>query len=442
MFVSLLLLLLSAGSLLSTPTYAAQVAVENSKEESTLYQALKNSENVTEVTPLDTRQFEEKYLVRINQLIDHKNPSLGTFSQRFVVSHVDFDKPVVMVTEGYGAQYALSPGYRDELSTKLGSNQVVVEHRYFLESTPEPCDWQYMTGENSANDLHNITMLLKEIYKDKWITTGISKGGQTTMIYRTFFPDDVDISVPYVGPVCFGVEDGRHEPFILKAGTAEDQKIILDFQKEVLSRRAAMVELLKADAASNKWDFQALSLDEVLDYCVLEYPFALWQWGTPTSTIPAVDASDKVLYDNLMAISSASYFGDLGSTAPFFVQAAQDLGYYGYDTKPFKGLLAIKSAKGYLKDIFLPAEAKNIKFDNSLHKAIYKFLKNNDPKMLFVYGEFDPWTAAAPEDYLFEGKENMVKYIDEAGSHSARVGSMSEQQQDEIWGTINRWLAE
>ena len=35
------------------------------------------------------------------------------------------------------------------------------------------------------------------------------------MFYRTYFPDDVDISVPYVAPLNQSLEDGRHEPFQL-----------------------------------------------------------------------------------------------------------------------------------------------------------------------------------------------------------------------------------
>ncbi len=443
-FISLLLLISVFSTVVPATSHAAAVAeVAAEQGSSTLYNALKSGKNVTEVTTLESSLFSEKYMVRIDQPLDHKNPSLGSFSQRFIVAHQDFNAPVVMVTEGYGAAYALNPNYRDELSKGLNSNQVVVEHRYFLESTPSPCDWQYMTGENSAYDLHNITTLLKEVYKSKWITTGISKGGQTTMIYRTFFPDDVDISVPYVGPICFGVEDGRHEPFLLECGTVEDQQRILEFQKAILHRKDIFANMIHEQAVAKKWDFQHLLTLEVLDYCVLEYPFALWQWGTPTSTIPSIkDATDRELFDHLMAISSASYFGDLGSIAPFFVQAATDLGYYGYDTKPLKELLTITSSKGYLHSVFLPKEVKGVKFNNSLNKAMYKYLKKNDPKMIFIYGEFDPWTAAAPEEYLFKGKENMVMYLEKGGSHTARIGTMSESVQSEIWGKINGWLNE
>ena len=70
------------------------------------------------------------------------------------------------------------------------TNMIFVEHRYFLESTPEPCDWQYLTAENSAEDLHAMTTAFKTLYPGKWISTGISKGWQTSLLYRVFFPDD------------------------------------------------------------------------------------------------------------------------------------------------------------------------------------------------------------------------------------------------------------
>ena len=78
------------------------------------------------------------------------------------------------------------------------------------------------------------------------ISTGISKGGQTTMLYRAFFPDDVDFSVPYVGPLCKGVEDGRHEPFLRKVGTKAERERIQDFQLEVLKRKSDMLPLLES----------------------------------------------------------------------------------------------------------------------------------------------------------------------------------------------------
>ena len=202
----------------------------SSTAQTALQDKLKAISQITEIKSLESKEFAEKYVTYFTQPIDHDHPELGNFRQRVVVSHVGFDRPTVIVTEGYGAAYALNPRYREELSRMFNTNMIFVEYRYFLESTPEPRDWKYLTAESSADDLHAIRNAFKTIYPGKWIATGISKGGQTTMLYRTFYPDDVDISVPYVGPLCYGVEDGRHEPFLRQVGTAEERKKIEDFQ--------------------------------------------------------------------------------------------------------------------------------------------------------------------------------------------------------------------
>lgn len=102
-----------------------------------------------------------------------------------IVGHVGYDRPTVIVTEGYGAGYALRPTYREELSELFDANMIFVEHRYFLESTPEPCDWQYLTAENSAEDLHAVTTAFKTLYPGKWISTGSARVGRPP--YYTVF---------------------------------------------------------------------------------------------------------------------------------------------------------------------------------------------------------------------------------------------------------------
>ena len=105
---------------------------------------------IKEIRPLETSEFSEKYVTYFTQPLDHRHPEKGSFRQRVIVSHVGFDRPTVIVTEGYGAAYALRSQYREELSKLLNANMIFVEYRYFLESTPEPKDWQYLTAENSA----------------------------------------------------------------------------------------------------------------------------------------------------------------------------------------------------------------------------------------------------------------------------------------------------
>lgn len=392
---------------------------------------------IKEIRPLETSEFSEKYVTYFTQPLDHRHPEKGSFRQRVIVSHVGFDRPTVIVTEGYGAAYALRSQYREELSKLLNANMIFVEYRYFLESTPEPKDWQYLTAENSADDLHAITTAFKNIYPGKWIATGISKGGQTTLLYRTFYPDDVDISVPYVAPLCYGVEDGRHEPFLHKVSTPENRKKIEDFQLEALKRKATLLPRFEKYCTEKNYSFRA-PIEEIYDYSVLEYSFALWQWGTPISSIPATTASDDEIFSHLLAISEPGYFTADSPNASFFVQAARELGYYGYDVQPFKQHLSIQSSEGYLHRLMLPEELKDMPFDKTLSKKITKFLKKQDPKMIFIYGQNDPWTAAGVT--WLKNKKNIHVFIQPNGSHLARINTLPEKEKKEVMELIKQWL--
>ena len=417
--------------------FALLSASVSSFAQTVLEQKISAISAIKEIRPLETSEFSEKYVTYFTQPLDHRHPEKGSFRQRVIVSHVGFDRPTVIVTEGYGAAYALRSQYREELSKLLNANMIFVEYRYFLESTPEPKDWQYLTAENSADDLHAITTAFKNIYPGKWIATGISKGGQTTLLYRTFYPDDVDISVPYVAPLCYGVEDGRHEPFLHKISTPENRKIIEDFQLEALKRKATLLPRFEKYCTEKNYSFRA-PIEEIYDYSVLEYSFALWQWGTPISSIPATTASDDEVFSHLLAISEPGYFTADSPNASFFVQAARELGYYGYDVQPFKQYLSIQSSEGYLHRLMLPEELKDMPFDKTLSKKITKFLKKQDPKMIFIYGQNDPWTAAGVT--RLKNKKNIHVFIQPNGSHLARINTLPEAEKAEVMELINEWL--
>jgi len=68
-----------------------------------------------------------------------------------------------------------------ELSEMLGANQLDVEHRFYGESIPEDFDWQYLTIEQATADYHHINDIFNTFYSKSWVSTGISKGGQTSI---------------------------------------------------------------------------------------------------------------------------------------------------------------------------------------------------------------------------------------------------------------------
>lgn len=398
---------------------------------------------VSEVQPLETTCFKEKYVLKMEQQVDWKTSAKGTFGERIFVGMKGLDKPTVIVTEGYSASYGLNPGYEEELSRLFDANVVLCEYRYFSQSVPVPTNWDYMTVDNSLADYHHVRQVFGQLFKGKWISTGISKGGQTTMFYRATYPDDVDVSVSYVAPLNRAVEDGRHEKFLAKkVGTKEERKVIRQAMQELMRRKTELMTLFHAYCEENDYQF-LMSEEDVYDYCVLEFPFALWQWGTPVSSIPELtsDEDDEVWFDCLMKVSSPDYFAYPSQYMPFDVQAAKELGYYGYSLKPIKKWTSLKSTKGYLKKMWLPDSLRKYDFAPALYKRTVKYLKKEDPKHIFIYGEIDPWSSSGVCTWLnCKKKKNMRVYVQPRGSHKARINNMPERMKTEIINRLTNWL--
>jgi hypothetical protein len=50
---------------------------------------------------------------------------------------------------------------------------------------------------------------LKKVLKGKWVMSGVSKGGITTLLQHAFYPEDMDVYVPFCAPFCTSEEDPR-----------------------------------------------------------------------------------------------------------------------------------------------------------------------------------------------------------------------------------------
>lgn len=393
---------------------------------------------VSEVSDLKSSYYNEKYVMMFEHPLDYNKSQAGKFNQRVIICHAGFDRPTVIVTEGYWADYAMRENYVEELSKLLNTNVVFVEYRYFGKSMPNSCNWNYLTVENSLNDLHQVRAALKDIYPGKWIATGISKGGQTTLFYRTYFPNDVEVSVPYVAPLNRSVEDGRHQPFIEKTvSTAQNRQKVKAFQLELLKRKSQLMPLFHKHCQEKKYEFRN-SEENIYDYCVMEYAFGFWQWGTSLDKIPALNAKNEEIFNHFIAMVEPDYFSKQTPYTSFNVQAARELGYYGYDIKPFSKYMSLKSSKDYLRRLMLPDELRNIHFDKTLYKNVMKFLKKNDPKMLFIYGGIDPWSASGCT--WIKGKKNIKVYVQPGGSHRTRISTMQPDVQKEIIDRLKLWL--
>ena len=90
--------------------------------------------------------------------------------------------------------------------------------------------------------------------------------------------------------------------------------------------------------------------------------------------------------------------------------------------------------------LMLPEDMRKMKFDKTLSNKIVRFLKKNDPKMIFIYGQNDPWTAAGVT--WLKNKKNIHVFVEPGGSHLARIGTMSEDQKQKVMSLLRGWLEE
>jgi hypothetical protein len=382
----------------------------------------------------DTTLFSKSWLVWFEQPIDHNHPERGSFKQRIWYSYKNASAPTVMVTEGYSA----TRNYTTELARLTGANQLIVEHRFFAESRPDSLDWQYLTVEQAANDHHQIIHFFKQLHNTKWATTGISKGGQTAIFHRAYFPDDVTLSVPYVAPINLAREDQRISNFFNQVGSIDDRNKIHAFQKVVLERRNQLMPLFKEYADGKNYTFR-MGLEKAFDIIVLEYPFSFWQWGSQIKDIPSPEASIEELFSHLRKGSDIGYVSDQEweSIKPFFYQAYKELGYYAYVPGDLKPLI-----KGFTEDtisssMFAPG-GDTLRFIPTMN-AVMEKLKKANPSIIAIIGENDPWGSTSLNNASLS---NTIRAIAPNGSHLTRIKTLPEATQETVISKINQLLNE
>ena len=180
-----------------------------------------------------TKLTQARYELFFTQPLDHKDPESPEFTQRVVVNHAGYDRPVVVQIEGY----SLFSKNRSELGRLLNANEIIIEHRFFAESKPDSMDWSKLNIWQAATDHHKIIQAFKKLYPGKWVSTGISKGGQATIFHRRFYPEDVDVSIPYVAPVNLSDEDFRVYDFLDSVGTPTCRNRIYEFQRTLFKKK-------------------------------------------------------------------------------------------------------------------------------------------------------------------------------------------------------------
>lgn len=416
---------------------------------------LKKISQISDIQKMNVETFGEYYQFWFEQPIDHADPTKGTFKQKVLLGHKKSHAPVIVELEGYNI-WSEKAG---ELATLFKGNQLTIEHRFFDQSIPKDgIPWEYLTIRQAADDQHEVIQAIKKnVYPTSaWISTGISKGGQTTIFHRYFYPEDVDISVPYVAPLNLEYVDPRLEKFLEKLGTVkstmkslftgDDQNAphwtIRDFQLLCFQHQDTLSVLLKDLAADKGYTYEAVGgVKRALQLIILEYPFAFWQWGISPAEIPDEETSEREeIFEHLMRVSSPDFFDDksIERMRPFFYAALTEIGMYDYKIKPFKKYL--ENDKEDIDFSFtMPEGVEKKAFNSAQMKAINKWLQTDAEKILFVYGGSDPWYATGVD---LKDNWKCRKYVRGDMHHGCRIKDFDPISKEDLLDTLKEWLSE
>jgi hypothetical protein len=414
--------------------------------------ALKSINNVTDLKPFMNYSLGQAYYFNYIQQVDHNNPSAGTFKQQVVLTFVNENAPTILHTEGYALAgdvyknhnrmdsisaphflWALSDNYgKDEFSL----NSVQVEYRYHGFSLPEGENnsFTYLNAEQQSKDLHAIVTDLKQaLLKGKWLSTGVSKNGMTSAQYAYYDElngwNDIDVYVPFVAPFPTRQWDPRIGTYMITQSSKEVQSDLEKAYKKLVNDQtiadstvAAFKKVYEADRGIELSPDSAYltMLENIFNnlFGVQSYgDFDTWKKFIPTEKSTTEEyvkffmltKDDNCIYRQTNAVRGPQAWRE----DPFEKQIAVDQGNRGLDYTWFlDGKLLTESDKQYLKDIM---EQEKNSTTIELEVNLLKNLTTTTKKLIFVYGEDDPWTGAAIPDPT---NPNVKKYIVPHGSHT------------------------
>ncbi len=372
------------------------------------------------------------FVLHFTQPVDHGDPRGQTFQQEVSLLHRDLDAPMIVHTSGYFDYYT---DHTVELTNLLFGNQISIEHRYFGESRPDPADWSKLTIEQMADDEHEIIAALRTIYPGAFLTTGASKGGMTATYHRRFFPDDVEGTVPYVAPISFGAPDDRYTSFVDAIGTTQCRNELRALAIEMLQNRRAALE--ERAAAQPNHAYNRVALGPAVEASVASMEWAFWQYfGVGVcDQIPSTSASDDDLFSFLDTIAPVGDSDDaqVGLFEAYYYQAYSQLGFPAANATYLDPYLMYTDAD---YDGALPTPDLPSYDDGAAMHDIDDFVENDGDRLLFVYGEWDPWTGGK---YDLGNATDSALFIQTQGTHGSRLTRLSSTDQDAAFAKLEDW---
>jgi hypothetical protein len=374
------------------------------------------------------------YVVHFEQPVDHEDPNSPTFLQEVSLLHRDLDAPMVVWTSGYWDYYL----DRDtELTQLLLGNQISIEHRFFAGSRPENPDWSKLTIAQMAADEHAIISAFRRMYPGAFLTSGGSKGGMTAVYHRRFYPEDVEGTVPYVAPISFGAPDPRYEPFLDTLGPQSCRQAVRDLAIEMLAnRRTTLIQRTNNQAVAQNLLYTRIPVGPAVESAIVSLEWSFWQYYGVNycPMVPATTATDDQMFKFLDDVSPPSDNSDdrIGAFDAYYYQAYYQLGY------PDGGAAYLDSYLMYMDSDYngaLPTALPAYDGGAAMND-IDQFVREDGDRLLFVYGEWDPWTGG---EFELGNATDSLRLVQPQGTHGSRISRLSDADRDAAFAKLEAW---
>ena len=379
-----------------------------------------------------------RFRIAFEQPVDHDDPAGPRFTQMLTLLHRDVTAPMVLVSTGY---HDFLRGSLGEPAVLLEANQIVVEHRYFGSSRPQPADWRYLDIEQAAGDHHRVIAALQPLYTGQWISTGASKGGMTSIFHRRFHPDDVTATIAYVAPLNFSVDDARYESFFDQldqlAGAGDCVQQVRELQRQALLQRDQLIDYFADVATRQGYTFERMQgLARAFEAGVVELEWTYWQYqglsacsALPTDTSFAdlagfVDGSNVVW---TMSDQQASLF------EAYYYQVLTQIGYPSVPSAHLMDLLQFDYEAGLA--LLAPAGVTTT-YDPEAMRDMADWVAGEGERILRIYGAHDPWSAGA---MTLGADADSYSFVAPGASHGARIADLAADDRAQAIALLRAW---
>lgn len=360
--------------------------------------------------------YKEQYSMSFRQDLNHDQPGGETFEQRVCILFRGFDRPTILVTEGYYWDEFKDAG---DLGVNLDANMVHVEHRNYGEScNKDKGQWQYQTIAQASADLHAVYQALKPVFKGKWMSAGTSKSGETSIAYAYCYPLDMDMAAAFCSPFVIGQNDERFGYYVFnEAGAAEEREWMKTGIRKALTDGEE--GLYKSVCEQIKTEGQRVPVYTEYVFNLFDTFFQVFQ------SIPQNDGRQEKLEEmatnvEVLVAEVSNTIGDNRDETiyPYFVESAKEMGWQdnGYDY--FADLLEGTSFNrdDVLSSILKPEDRWVVPtYDSSTYTGIVNnFLMTCTMPLLLFYVHDDPWSAGMP----VQTGPNVKLVVNPIGRHS------------------------